>query len=394
MTIDDRGDSGGAYDPIVAGFDAAEPPHNTMPARSIRPALSLAAEVVSPTIWEGQPVPDREWIVEDWIPRGEVTALYGDGGTGKTLLAQQLITACAVGKNWLGLNTHSCTALGVFCEDTKEELHRRQDAINRAYDCSMSDLEESHLLPRHSRDNFMMGFEGDSNGVTTDFYASVYQYARNVGASLIVLDTIAQIFAGNENNRTQVTAFLATCAGRLAADLNAAVVLCGHPSSSGMRDGAGFSGSTGWNASLRSRLYLSRSDLDEGSIPQDNRRMLSKRKSNYSSAGDTVDVEWRDGCILPLDQPFGVFAHIEQHNVEQAFVAGLKELAKQGRHCSDAANAANFAPKMIRTLPQYRKHRQGDLRDAMTRLFNAGRLVMDVKHSGGKTRSMVVRDEL
>jgi hypothetical protein len=47
---------------------------------------------------EGLQVPDREWLVPDLIPTRTVTLLYGDGGTGKSLLALQLAVAVALGQ--------------------------------------------------------------------------------------------------------------------------------------------------------------------------------------------------------------------------------------------------------------------------------------------------------
>ena len=44
---------------------------------------------MSPVDWEGRSPKPREWEVVNWIPRNEVTSLYGDGGVGKTLLAHQ-----------------------------------------------------------------------------------------------------------------------------------------------------------------------------------------------------------------------------------------------------------------------------------------------------------------
>src|SRR6185312_14097232 len=44
--------------------------------------------VTSPAKLVGTP-PARRWIVRDCIPCGVVTGLYGDGGIGKSLLAQQ-----------------------------------------------------------------------------------------------------------------------------------------------------------------------------------------------------------------------------------------------------------------------------------------------------------------
>ena len=36
--------------------------------------------VIDPREWAGKPLPERQWLVEDWVPMHHVTALYGDGG--------------------------------------------------------------------------------------------------------------------------------------------------------------------------------------------------------------------------------------------------------------------------------------------------------------------------
>lgn len=71
--------------------------------------------------WRDRELPDRKWLVPGWLPIGHVATLYGDGGTGKSLLAQQLMTACAIGSCWLGLQTMHCPAYGVLCEDSCDE---------------------------------------------------------------------------------------------------------------------------------------------------------------------------------------------------------------------------------------------------------------------------------
>ena len=57
-------------------------------------------EFIDPEIYQNTP-PDREWVIKDWLPKGYVTALYGDGGVGKSLLVQQLATCVATGKPFL-----------------------------------------------------------------------------------------------------------------------------------------------------------------------------------------------------------------------------------------------------------------------------------------------------
>ena len=62
---------------------------------------------VSPIVLADLRPPPRRWIVPEWVPAGVVTGLYGDGGLGKSLLAQQLQTAMAIGEPWLALPVES-----------------------------------------------------------------------------------------------------------------------------------------------------------------------------------------------------------------------------------------------------------------------------------------------
>ena len=105
-------------------------------------------DIIDPVLYEGRIVPIRKWMVQNWMPWRHTTALYGDGGTGKTLLAQMLGTSCATGNCWLGLETTPCKVLGVFCEDDKDELQRRQNDINAAMNIHFSDLRNLYLRRR------------------------------------------------------------------------------------------------------------------------------------------------------------------------------------------------------------------------------------------------------
>ena len=40
--------------------------------------------IIDPTQWQGQPVPEREWIAPDFIPAGTVSLLSGEGAGGRS----------------------------------------------------------------------------------------------------------------------------------------------------------------------------------------------------------------------------------------------------------------------------------------------------------------------
>jgi hypothetical protein len=160
------------------------------------------AIIISPTKWQDRPVPALQWAVPDWIPQGRVFGLYGSGGEGKTTLAQQLLTSCAIDHDWLGLNVTPMRSLGVFCEDDADDLHRRQSCINANYHCQFSDLTNMALLPRLGRDNMLIHFD---KGVArlTAFWHEIKQAALDFGAQLVVIDTIADTYGGSEIDRGQ-----------------------------------------------------------------------------------------------------------------------------------------------------------------------------------------------
>src|SRR5258707_1247532 len=81
--------------------------------------------IIDPRDWQGQPVPDRQWFVEGWIPHRTVTNLSGAGGSGKTEIILQLIAASSLGTQWFGHDVSAGPCLYYGAEDEADELHRR-----------------------------------------------------------------------------------------------------------------------------------------------------------------------------------------------------------------------------------------------------------------------------
>ena len=146
---------------------------------------------IDPLLWEGQPIPQRRWIVNGWVPQGNVTMISGDGAVGKSILAMQLLTCCATGNDWLGQETLRCRALGIFCEDDEDELHRRQANMNNHYGVGFADIENLQLCSRTRPmdENALMTFVRDSwRFEATEFYQMIHNAASEFGAQLVVLD--------------------------------------------------------------------------------------------------------------------------------------------------------------------------------------------------------------
>jgi RecA-family ATPase len=247
----------------------------------------------------GEP-PERRWVVDDWIVEGAVNSLYGDGGLGKTLLAQQLACSVSMGVNWLGLPTTQGSVLAVLCEDEEGELHRRHNDIKAAMGFPIGNpFSEVWLWPRVGFDNILVRWDRDGKPAMGPFSERLRAFILAERPAFLILDTLADIYGGNEIDRSQVNYFVKTILGGLIKELAAqgsplTILLLGHPSVAGKSDGRGFSGSSAWNNSVRSRLYLSRPE--EGGNDE---RVLTRGKANYAKSGDETAVRlfFADGVL-------------------------------------------------------------------------------------------------
>jgi putative DNA primase/helicase len=244
--------------------------------------------------------PPMEWIIPDWMPKGEVGAIYGDGGQGKSTLIQQLMTALATGKEWLGFKREPIKVYGVLCEDKKDQFHRRQYRINKKLGVTQSEVVGNMvLIPRKSKDNILMRFDRNDQAKLTEFFDNLLIDIKKFQPQLVVLDTLADIFGGNEIIRAQARQFVQSCCGKIAEETGATVLLCAHPSEAGLNKKSGTGGSTAWHNSLRFRWFI---ETPEGIEFTPDMRTLTLKKSNYSPCDGkfTLKLE-RDGIFTVVE---------------------------------------------------------------------------------------------
>tara|TARA_R110000764_G_scaffold28981_1_gene68071 strand:- start:43 stop:2028 length:1986 start_codon:yes stop_codon:yes gene_type:complete len=277
--------------------DIAEEEIQITPAKDATDGSFTAASVVGP-------IPPREWVLDGWFPQRTVGMLFGAGGVGKTLLMQQFANAVAEGEQFLSIDTMKMPVLSVMCEDDADEVKRRQLKINeaRGIDEFGDGPENLVLWPRVGSDNVLVTWPNGGNDEPGEFYRilceKVVEVKGDDDSILVILDTAADMFGGNENERRTVNTFLKTYLGSIVINYNATVILLAHPSLSGLK-GSGLSGSTAWENSVRSRSYLSREE------DSDDIRVLSRKKSNYSDISGDSDIKliWENGVLAIPSSP-------------------------------------------------------------------------------------------
>jgi RecA-family ATPase len=354
-----------------------------------RPELRL----IDPTKLHGVPVPERRWIVRDWLPFGHVTLFYGDGGVGKTLLAQQLLTSCATGRPWCGLVVKQCRVFGFFCEDDADEIHRRQAAILDAYGLNFADLADMRYVTGVGEDNLLVTFDRDNRAELTPRFHRLVEEARTFKAEVVLIDTAADTFGGNENDRSHVRQFVGHALNRFAREIGGAVLVNAHPSRSGMSAAGDLDGgSTGWSNSARSRWSLTRPIGEDGKEDKASQeRVLTRRKANYAAAGETIQLRWSNGVLVPATAGSNPFAAVsKQMDRERVFLDLLAKCDAANMPVNESKKAGNWAPRVFAKRPDAGGHTVKDFDMAMSALFAAGRIRLETYGRKSDERRRIV----
>lgn len=348
--------------------------------------------IVDASSLAGLPVPARRWLADGLVPDRNVTLLGGDGGTGKSLLALQLAVAVSTGTDWLKTIPEPGSVIYLSAEDDLDELHRRLADITRGIGRSFDDLGLLQLVPRSGQDAVLAAADGAKGVVkATALWRELKAEVREIRPRLVVLDTLADLFAGDENHRTQARQFIGMLRG-LALEFDLAVLVLAHPSLTGIASGSGSSGSTGWSNSVRSRLYFERMPAKDGEADPDLRR-LTVKKSNYGRVGDETIVRWRDGMFRLDGGQSTADRRAHEARIEALFLMLLLKLEAEGRTVSDKPSAS-WAPKVFESHPAADGITKQAFERAMDALFAAGKIkVAMVGPASRQTRKIVIADD-
>lgn len=352
----------------------------------IRPGVEVKAAddgplpgVSSPGEWAEHKAPERQFIIPGWIVRGACGLLSGQEGVGKSLIAQQMATCAAVGRQFLGLDIIETPVIYITCEDPIDELWRRQEDINKSLGITMADLDGKLLLVslKGHIGNELGTFDREGRLSPTARFRQIEKLALDFKAGLLFLDNAAHLFTGNENARHEVAVFLGLLE-RLSELMDGAVVLLAHPNkqhSQGNKQGNEYSGSTGWSAHVRNRLFLDWCDKDaQGNHLGEDGRVLRKSKANYGKKGEEITFRWHEWAFVRDDDlPEDVSAQLREvsrANFENSvFLQCLRQRNSERRAVSESSSSRTYAPKIFVDMPEARGCTAAQLEAAMNRLF-------------------------
>ncbi len=246
---------------------------------------------------EERQVPPRRWFIEGWLSADDgYTVLFtGKGGAGKSALVLDLIRSLATGEDWCGMKVlRRARSMYVACEDSEEELVRR---IHRRSGKTAVPKGTVRLVSRLGEDNVLCAASKLGGTLkATQFYDDLKEKAREffgTDGGVLVLDTLADIYAGNENDRTQVSQFVKTYLAQLGQDLGVTIIVLAHPAKS---SGTGYSGSTAWEGAFRCRWELNYQKEDRPGLLE-----LVLAKSNSTTPGRKITLSNQNGVFAVAD---------------------------------------------------------------------------------------------
>jgi hypothetical protein len=321
-----------AADDLAARIEATP---DWTPLSGTRPVLSA----INIGAWFDTEPPPLRFAAEPVIPRGMVTLLSGDGGSGKTILAQQAMTCIAAGQPFLGLSVAPGAAAGIFGEDATDILHRRQRRI-----CEHMGLVPNRQLIERLRPASFLGVDMAlwRHGSPTEFFRDLERdLTRIADLLLVVIDCASLAYADNENDRASVTSFLASLNG-LAHRLGAAILLIGHTSKTQSDEAARMaSGSTQWVWGTRSALRLKF---------KDGKSILSQPKANHAKRIEPVELSWTDEGVLAFDSAVAGTSSWPDKEICRAILRAIEEAWDAARPWSphvQAKRSGTYAPERI-----------------------------------------------
>lgn len=329
------------------------------------------------------PSPPPEFVWDGLLPRGVASLLGAHGGVGKSTIALMLAVCAALGRLLFGIGTVPCNILFVSLEDGEHIVRHRLAAICKTWGIDPAMLDAKLHIVDGTEHPELYSADKRSAGAATATYSELCTLVKATGAGLVVLDNASDAFGGDEINRRQVREFMRSLA-QVARLTNCAVLLLAHVDKNTSRNhkaegGEGYSGSTAWHNSARSRMFMTRKE--DGTLT------LEQQKSNFGKCRDPITLEWLDGGLPQVvgddgADPGTAFGQRVQGRADDTAAAAiLKMIAEfegRGQYCSTASNSPNRVFAMLRTEPSFQalKLRDGDTKRIVTQCQRAGWIEM------------------
>jgi putative DNA primase/helicase len=307
------------------------------------------------------PAPPPAFIWDGYLPRGVVSLLGAHGGTGKSTIALMLSVCAALGRPLFGVDTVQSKTLFVSLEDSAHLVRHRLAFICRTWGINPEAIDGKLLVVDGTENPELFSADSRGAGETTATYAELRKLVQSECVGLVVVDNASDAYGGDEIQRRQVRAFIRALV-EVARLTNCAVMLLAHVDKNTSRarkaeGGEGYSGSTAWHNSARSRLFMTRTEM--GTLT------LEHQKSNLGKLREVLALEWPDAGLPqlignePADNPLNPFMQrVKGWADDERAISLLRMVAEfesRQQYCSPIATARNNVFAILKSEPAFQK---------------------------------------
>ena len=255
--------------------------------------------------------PAQPKSIMEGLPIGYATGTFGHGGAGKSQIELMRAVCIAAGVPFCGTPCERRRVTFVSCEDRADVLDWRLKRICRYLGVDLASLRDwLFVLDLVGHDCLLFAPDGRDAAGLTAAYGRLDEHMRRTATEVLVLDGISDTYGGNENARGEVKRFVNWIIG-LVPPQTGATVLIGHVDKNTARSNntaEGYSGSTAWHNSVRSRWYLYpevEQDDDGRTIQRTGRLMFELQKANLGEVGLQIEFAWDPEAHLFVGRQVG-----------------------------------------------------------------------------------------
>ena len=337
-------------------------------AQSFKPEPLLTPVDVAGVLTRPSPPPRFVW--DGYCPRGVVTLLGAHGGTGKSTIALMLAAAVATGRELFGIATDAAPVVFASFEDGAHIVRHRLAHICQCWGINPAELDGLHIVDGTANPE-LFASDGRGPGDVTPAYGELLALVKQTGAGLVIVDNASDAYGGDEIQRRQVRAFMRALAV-IAREGDAAVMLLAHVDKGTSRkersDTEGYSGSTAWHNSARSRIFMSR---DDGGL-----LTLAHQKSNLAKLREPLALDWPHGGLPQARETLSpVVQGISDRVDTKALLKLIAEFSERGEHITTATTSRTHAAKLLAGESTYPKGRKpADVFNLLRKAERAGHI--------------------
>lgn len=167
-------------------------------------------------------LPEPGWLIEGYLPKRALVTLYGRPGTHKTFLALDWAASVATGTWWLRSHRVEAGPVVYVMAEGTGGLARRVAAWEAAHRLRLADWP-------------IMWYPAAVNLLDSEWADGLAQVADDMGAALVVVDTLARSMPGGDENAAKDMTRLVDAVDRIRARAGATVLVVHHTPLDGSR---------------------------------------------------------------------------------------------------------------------------------------------------------------